>query len=218
MQVHVRGRAGEKASKMKRRKEDNPRWEKDNRSKIYKSVRRTHVGGEIVTDISIDGHVLEVVVDTAADISIVSERCFFENWQESDLLQQELVLNAAGEGQTFIARKSRPLKIVLGEASLVKSLWVAPITDTMLLGLDILREVGATIDIGTGEVFCKRGRVPKKSRRVKDDSVYLSESITIPPESGMVCQGWAHPAKDAGLFTLESASSLEFMVWRRPVV
>ena len=55
-------------------------------------------------------------------------------------------------------------------------------------------------------------------KRVKDDSVYLSESITIPPESGMVCQGWAHPAKDAGLFTLESASSLEVMVWRRPVV
>ena len=175
-------------------------------------IRRIHSSGEIVTEVLINGQSLEAVVDTAADISIISKKVFEDRWEDVGLLPEKMELKSAGEGQSFIAYRTEPVQIELGEANLVRSLWVAPINDPMLLGLDILKEVRATIDIGTGEVKCKARKVRKKYQEKVHGKMLLSEAVTIPPESWMVCQGWIPDEMNSDMFALEGSSSLPVLM------
>ena len=206
-----RGTRGVKRKFKRRIKEDLPIFEK---KKMY--VRRIHTNGEIVTDVKINQVNIEAVVDTAADISIISSKTFEKYWKDVGYNSKVMVLNAAGEGQTFRAKQSNIVDVEIGGRTISQPIWVAPINDGMLLGLDILKKMKATIDTSTGEVKCKARLVTKKKTKKKGGvktraGTYLTETVVVPPESWMVCPGWLD-VEGEGLWALEASKNIKVAV------
>ena len=141
---------------------------------------------------------VHAVVDTAADVTVVSER-FFRSLTDSPGIKESATLRAAAEGQFFRADISRPVVIKVGTTVLTRSVYVAPIKDNMLLGIDILNELKARIDLGNhtmevaGEVIKFKDESndgPRDGTPVTDESteVYLDRALSVPPGSEVVAR------------------------------
>ena len=130
------------------------------------------------------------VVDTGADVSIISEHMYrrLKNPPHGSL---EVKMHAAGENQTFTAKQIEPVNVRVGQNTLSRMLFVAPIKDDMLLGIDLLRALGAKVDVVNENLECNKQQVPlKRSSRIWDPgtnySVKLLEKTKIPPNSELV--------------------------------
>ena len=139
----------------------------------------------------VGGSLVEAVVDTAADVTIMSE----ETAAKLSIPPQtvsEIKLQTAAEGKPFLAKKVGPISIELGNFSFSTYIFVGPLGDTMLLGLDVLKFLSAIVDIGKKELrwpgllseshslplFCDKGR------DMDDDSVFGTKgSLTCNSES-----------------------------------
>ena len=62
--------------------------------------------------------------------------------------------------QTFEVRQVGPVRITVGNCILFRPILVGPIKDQMLLGLDLLKELGGKIDLGLGTFQCRDEPVP----------------------------------------------------------
>ncbi len=127
------------------------------------------------------------MVDTAADVTILSEK-LFAKMAHTAKIKATVNLLAAGEGQKFKAKQLEPVKISIGKNTIHKSIFVAPIHDDMLLGMDILRELKATIDLDKNTLTSREDTVPlfqatdrprKKGVNTKR-RVTLSNGLSIP--------------------------------------
>ncbi len=135
---------------------------------------------------------LSAVVDTAADVTIISDRVFAR--LKSPPTRRSVVnLHAAGENLSFKASQVGPLNITLGEHTFSRLLYVAPIKDDMLLGIDLLKAVKAKVDLGqqtlefSDQILplnCKQVRKePKRLPTSNPVTVSLTDNLHIPPES-----------------------------------
>ena len=96
----------------------------------------------------IDSKSIRAVIDTAADVTVISESVYAS--LGSPTLVRKTKLRSAAEGQTFTAKVTGPVKFQIGDTLLFHSLYVAPIHDDMLLGMDVLNQLKAKIDLGKG--------------------------------------------------------------------
>ncbi|KAH3707017.1 hypothetical protein DPMN_066410 [Dreissena polymorpha] len=67
-------------------------------------------------------------------------------------------MKTAGRGLHMNGSIVGPVTIQLGDMVFQERVYVAPIEDCMLLGLDFLKKHGATIDI-VGSTMCLNGKV-----------------------------------------------------------
>ena len=140
----------------------------------------------------IDKVAVQAVVDTAADVTIISER-LFDRLQNKPNVVKHVKMRAAGENQIILAKQIGPVSLSLGNMSLSRLLYVAPINDEMLLGIDILRSLNAIINMGQKTLNCGEETVPLRqvSHLANDDEesvlshipVVLQEDLKIPSSS-----------------------------------
>ena len=133
------------------------------------------------------------VVDTAAEVTIISDK-LYESLEEKPKIIKEVVMNTAGRDLKMKAHIVFPVRLKLGEKVYEEQIYVAPIEDEMLLGIDFLEKHKADIDICERQLkldgitlpmqLSSDGTTPKVAR------VVLNRRTIIPPNSVVKVTGF----------------------------
>lgn len=140
-----------------------------------------------VNDVSVDA-----VVDTAAMVTIISETVY-EKLSPKPPVIGSTVMKAAGENLTFSAHLVGPISFTTGSTTLQTHIFVGPITDDMLFGLELLKRVRAVIDLDRDLIRCNNEILPlnqesrdKGNGRSEVSAVALPQPLKIPSNSEVV--------------------------------
>ena len=97
-------------------------------------------------------------VDTGCSKSVISYN-IFNKFKVKPTYLSSKTMNTAEKDKTIIAKLLSPIKIEIGPNILFKSIYVANIKDDMLLGLDILYDLHAQIDVTKGILKCRNNEL-----------------------------------------------------------
>ena len=127
---------------------------------------------------------LRAVVDTAAEVSIISDQVYDKlNPQPPKL--RDVLLHAAGRDMRMKGMIAGPVALKLGSRNFSADVYVAPIEDEMLLGLDFLRQQGVTIHIQHSRLQIGDEHIPMKYSAPSPSSrvarVYVVKCTVVPP-------------------------------------
>ena len=145
------------------------------------NVRCLQSNSSLKVSCQVDQSPVVAVVDTAADVTIISE-VTLKGMVTKPKVLREVRMRAAGENQIFRAQDVGPVLLKIGENSLSRNIFVAPIRDPMLLGIDVLRELNAKIDVSGAELICNNQSIPlasshtvRRARRIREIKLVLRE-------------------------------------------
>ena len=142
--------------------------------------------------INVEGQDISAVVDTGAEVTVMSETLFFkipEN-RRPCLKKASRNLVVAEAGKKMRSLGVADVSIVIGPLEFSWPVYVAPIGDLLLLGCDVIDEKDITINTRRGLeisgqwISCDVHRQSDKVARV-----LLKESVTVPPNSEVVMEG-----------------------------
>ena len=94
--------------------------------------------------VEVQGMQLQAVVDTAAQVTLVSEE-FYKSLDPAPPIRKEVVMNTAGKGMQMNGYIAGPFQVVLGTHLFTVEIYVAPIEEDMLLGLNFLEANGVSL-------------------------------------------------------------------------
>ncbi|MCG7867847.1 MAG: retropepsin-like domain-containing protein, partial [Candidatus Thiodiazotropha taylori] len=92
-------------------------------------------------------HSIKAVVDTAAAVTIISDKIYRELMPKPPCLKK-VTLHTAGRDLKMSGFVAGPVSLKLGLSTFSEVVYVAPIQDDMLLGLDFLLKHGVSIKLG----------------------------------------------------------------------
>ena len=107
----------------------------------------------------LQGKQINAVVDTAAEVTIISDSVFREMEPKPPCLKN-VILHTAGRDMKMEGFVVGPVALKLGNSNFPEAVYVAPIQDDMLLGLDFLLRHG--VDIKLNEFYLYTGKRVKK--------------------------------------------------------
>ena len=102
---------------------------------------------------------LQAVVDTAAQVTLVSEE-FYKSLDPAPPIRKEVVMNTAGKGMQMNGYIAGPFQVVLGTHLFTVEIYVAPIEEDMLLGLDFLEANGVSLHLKEKELQISGDAIP----------------------------------------------------------
>ena len=139
--------------------------------------------------VAVQGKMLQAVVDTAAEVTIISDHVFRELEPKPPCLKK-VILHTAGRDMKMEGFVVGPVALQLGKSKFPEAVYVAPIQDDMLLGLDFLLRHGVDIKLddlcldfrGKGEsVKIEVERNATKESKVA--KVMIEKTVKVPPNS-----------------------------------
>jgi hypothetical protein len=101
--------------------------------------------------VEVQGMQLQAVVDTAAQVTLVSEE-FYKSLDPAPPIRKEVVMNTAGKGMQMDGYIAGPFEVVLGTHQFSVEIYMAPIEEEMLLGLDFLEANGVSLHLKEKEL------------------------------------------------------------------
>ena len=107
----------------------------------------------IVNNVPIEG-----TLDTAAQITVVNDKCF--QTLNLKLSRKQVMLKQADGGSTIIATVIPNVALQIGSFKLKMDIYVAKISDPLLLGLDFMLKAKAILDLQTNVMTVPGCRVP----------------------------------------------------------
>ena len=137
--------------------------------------------GNLTKEIFVNGTPVSAVVDTGATVSLISYHTY-EVINNPPGVEKTVKMKTASEGLVFTGSLLEPVVIKIDSIELKWKLYVAPITDSMLLGLDILKNTNANIDCSLEKVQVKGPDSRQESQSVTQDKD-LSAEIAITLDS-----------------------------------
>ena len=149
---------------------------------------RTDCTDSIVIPVKLRGKRAQAVVDSGAQVTIISEE-FFRQFKKPFRFVKKSRLKCAGIESSMEAKLVKDVDIQIGENKYKWDVYVAPINDEFILGLDFLKEFAAIIDFETGTITLNGKLTPAILKRNKDGtSVQISRvsterKIVLPPNT-----------------------------------
>ncbi|CAC5415897.1 unnamed protein product [Mytilus coruscus] len=126
-----------------------------------------------------------MIVDTAAMITLVNEKLIREDIECSETVTQR----GLGE-QLVIGKIMRNTLLNIDGLEIRWDVCKAPLTDDVILGLDILDTLGAVINLSTPSLTVNNRVIPASFVTGSDDiatqQVCIKRTITVPPNSQMI--------------------------------
>ena len=119
---------------------------------------------------------LEGTLDTGASASVCSTSVY-DKFLDPPIFIKSKTLHSAGQNQTVQAKLVGPVRISIGHLLLFKNIYVAPIQDEFLLGLDLLLEIQGKIDIGKAKFYCHNYPVPIKKVEMSRSSAAYAQVL-----------------------------------------
>ena len=105
-----------------------------------------HTSSSLKVPVTVQGIVLNAVIDTAAMVTVISDKLYKEMAVKPESLKTA-VLKTAGRDQKINGQVVGPVSLKLGESVYSVLVHVAPIYEDMLLGLNFLIEHGLEINV-----------------------------------------------------------------------
>ncbi|CAG2191777.1 unnamed protein product [Mytilus edulis] len=160
-----------------------------------------HLGGTICQlgsasmlrfTLKVQGQSVISVVDTAAEVTIISDKVF-ESFIKKPPIKRKTTMQAAGRGMHMDAFVVGPVELKIGERTYRTDIYVAPIDNDMLLGLDFLVRAKVILDCRklvffiNGEalpmVHGDVGLVPPVNKIARVAKITVPHRTVIPPNS-----------------------------------
>ena len=146
--------------------------------------------GSILLPIKVNGYRTHAVVDTGAQATILSERVA-SRLERPLRYQGKVQLKGPDEGSYIPARMSENAELFIGDHLYHWHVYVAPIRDDIILGLDFVAHFGMDIklsdrclQIGQEEIPFNLAGSPKKPDSWRVARILADQDITVPPQSG----------------------------------
>ena len=114
--------------------------------------------------VEVQGMQLQAVVDTAALVTLVSVE-FYRSLDPAPPIRNELVMNTARKGMQMNGYIAGPFEVVLGTDQFSVEMYVAPIEEEMLLGLDFLEANGVSLHLKEKELHIAGEVIPMSLRK-----------------------------------------------------
>lgn len=112
----------------------------------------------IKVNLSINGVPVAAIIDTAAQVTIISDG-LYKSLKVKPPTLSKVILHTAGRDLKMSGYKVGPVSIVIGSQTFPgNEVYVAPVEDDMLLGLDFLYQHGAIINMSNGKLEIGHGR------------------------------------------------------------
>ena len=128
---------------------------------------------------------ISAILDTAAEVSILSDR-LFQNLNSKPKIVKKVIMNAAGRDMQMIGVKLEPVRLKIESQEFLEPLYVAPIEDDMLLGLDFLLKYQARVDLNSQVLHIGEKKISLtlgETDSVKVFKITTSKKLVVPPFS-----------------------------------
>ena len=126
------------------------------------------------------------IVDSAAEVTIISDKVYYKLKPKSPV-KKHAILHTAGRDMSMKGFTVEPVNVKLGSLTFEEYLYVAPIQDQMLLGIDIIQERKINIETSKSRLDIKMAKMPMQrdtnKQRPRISRVYVRETADIPPNS-----------------------------------
>ena len=139
--------------------------------------------------IEVQGTHLKAVVDTGAEVTVLGAEVY-NRLQVKPPVRRHVTMLQAGDGARLKGFKAGPFDVKAGQSACEVDLYVAPLKDPMLLGMDFLRDHKAKLDLNAGTLCLGdetirmtwgRSPVPREAQ------VTLIRKIKVPAGSAVLC-------------------------------
>ena len=161
---------------------------------------------------------LQGVADTAAQVTRVSEE-FYKSLDPAPPIRKDVVMNTAGKGMQMNGYIADPFQVVLGTHQFSVEIYVTPIEEYMLLGLDFLEANGMSLHLKEKELQIAGEVIPMSLGtgsplvNEKETGVSLVKGCKIPPNSVMRV-GAQLSESMAGEYFVKAATKGEILIPR----
>ena len=131
------------------------------------------------------------LVDTGSQVTILSEQVY-NSLTEKPELAEIVSLRMAGE-QVLSGRVARKVNISIGEEHFMWDVYVAPIVDSFILGIDFMNRFEVKLDLKNGIFKIKGYRESLLMKRNNEtpyevSRVWTGKKVVIPPNTGINLQ------------------------------
>ncbi len=157
---------------------------------------------------------VDAIVDTAAEVTIISDRVYNSLSAPCRILKK-VILNTAGRELKMNGFIVGPIRVTLGTQQFDENIYVAPIQDDMLLGLDFLRRHQALIDIPHSSIQIGEERIPMSSEMSGDLSVskvVVTKTTVVPPNTVVRVPCTVDEEVSRGVFMVEGVEDLKVLI------
>ena len=168
--------------------------------------------------VEVQGMQLQAVVDTAVQVTLVSEE-FYKSLDPAPPIRKEVVMNTAGKGMQMNGYIAGPFQVVLGTHLFTVEIYMAPIEEEMLLGLDFLEANGVSLHLKEKELQIAGDVIPMSVGtgsplvNEKEAGVFLAKGCKVPPNSVMRV-GTQLSESMAGVYIVKAATKGELLIPR----
>ena len=141
-------------------------------------------GGDLLrVSVKVEEVPLEATIDTAAEVTIISDLVFRSLPRKPPTIKK-VTLTAAGRDMKLKSMLVGPVCLQLGSTIYQELIHVAPIVDTMLLGLDFLTKHNFVIDAAGGQMKRESEVISCIRNEIQDGvGVLVTKRVTLPPMS-----------------------------------
>ena len=174
-------------------------------NEIHLSTDRL-LGVTVKVEIQIEGLKCEAIIDTGAEVTVVSEKMFHSLPESCSLTVEpaERTLVVAGEGNLMKSTGVVHLNISLGAQAFKWPAYIAPIADDFLLGCDMFDAKDMTFNTHLGLQIEEEWipcDVTRMSEVISRCRVVLKTEVSLPQQSECISPGRAiHPEKVTSQF------------------
>ncbi|MCG7866421.1 MAG: retropepsin-like domain-containing protein [Candidatus Thiodiazotropha taylori] len=132
-------------------------------------------------DLQLQTKPIKAIIDTAAEVTIISDKVY-ENLSEKPGVLRKVKMNTAGRDLSMTAFLCGPFHVKLGGQDFYENIYVAPLQDPMLLGLDFMRKHKVLVNIPEEHICIQDTVIPMvMSDEGKVAEVTVCKTTVIPP-------------------------------------
>ena len=114
----------------------------------------TRTGMSMMVPLKLDNADVQAVVDSGAQATVMSDE-FYKSLKNPPKITEKVILKTASKGDGFEGHYVPKATLTFGKLSFTCSMYVGPVTDPFILGLDFLLPVEGVIDLGRYTVTVK---------------------------------------------------------------
>jgi hypothetical protein len=152
------------------------------------TLNRTGSGLSIVIPMEVNKECVSAIVDSAAQVTVISND-FFHCMKNQPVVQETVKLKGAGQNHHMTASFAKNVQLLIGGHNYVWDIYIAPITDDCILGLDFMIQHKAVVDLENNTFSMNNCTIPallkknQKGENYQVSRVYLANKIVVPPNS-----------------------------------
>ena len=136
----------------------------------------------------VQGKQVEGIVDTASEVTIISDK-LFDALPDKPSILKSITLYTAGRDMSMKGYLLEPTELVIGGLVFQENLYVAPLEDDMLIGLDFMSKHKAMVDMKQGQICIQDQNVPFVDKKdnsvtaVTKTQIRMTRRTDVPPRS-----------------------------------